>query len=106
MRWSEEVELLIEEMRRVRDFLEWEVKLWERKGKEFNSMDTALIESYRAYAQQQATLRRLLAEKCRLLWGATVAFAERVDDEAGEDEDHGLPTTESEREQEDIGHDT
>ncbi|KAF8834341.1 hypothetical protein BDN67DRAFT_1048589 [Paxillus ammoniavirescens] len=79
MRWSEEVELLVEEMRRVREFLEWEATLWEKRAEEFNSLDVVLAGGYHAYAKRQAALRRSLADKCHLWWDDTIAFMDHVD---------------------------
>ncbi|KIJ12364.1 hypothetical protein PAXINDRAFT_163929 [Paxillus involutus ATCC 200175] len=67
MRWAEEVMLLVEEMRRILAFFEWDAKHWDLRGKDFNSQDGDQ-EGFRAYARRQAALRRALAERNRAAW--------------------------------------
>jgi len=60
MRWSEEVLLLEEEMRRVLRFLEWHAKWWEDQQGRHTNLSPAEEKGMRAYALRQAGLRRAL----------------------------------------------
>ena len=57
MRFSEEVQLLLEEMCRVRQFLEWQESWWRAKAEQKNARSIIQNEGLRAYALRQATLR-------------------------------------------------
>ncbi|KIK33973.1 hypothetical protein CY34DRAFT_98753 [Suillus luteus UH-Slu-Lm8-n1] len=50
LRWSEEVELLKEEMRRVLQFFAWQAAWWEEQGNRRVGECTAHIEGLQAYA--------------------------------------------------------
>ncbi|KIY60949.1 hypothetical protein CYLTODRAFT_495459 [Cylindrobasidium torrendii FP15055 ss-10] len=68
-RWSEEVTLLKEEMRRVLASLEHERKQWETRAQEQHADLTADVLAGRsAYALKQASARTALAEAFRALW--------------------------------------
>ncbi|KAG1828061.1 hypothetical protein EV424DRAFT_1471297 [Suillus variegatus] len=66
LRWSEEVELLTEEMRRVLEFFTWQQARWEEHGKACVGECAADIEGLRAYAARQANIRRRLADHFQL----------------------------------------
>jgi hypothetical protein len=67
MRWSEEVLLLQEEMRRVGEFLDWEAEAW-HKRECLRSRLPEEEEGIMAYAVRQAQLRRDLAANFRDRW--------------------------------------
>ncbi|KAG2746814.1 hypothetical protein P692DRAFT_20738788, partial [Suillus brevipes Sb2] len=73
-RWSEEVELLLEEMRRVLVFLKWQAAWW--KGHEtlrmVDSMPTQ--EGLTAYACRQSALRDSLTASFQSLWSGVPAL--------------------------------
>ncbi|KAG6847818.1 hypothetical protein H0H93_005714 [Arthromyces matolae] len=62
MRWSEEVELLKEEMRRILEFLSWEGNQWLARAKIIIGSDVLEQEGRAAYAQSQAAIRFGLSE--------------------------------------------
>ncbi|KAG2153817.1 hypothetical protein DEU56DRAFT_868442 [Suillus clintonianus] len=67
LRWSEEVELLREEMRRVLKFFAWQAAWWEDQGKRRVGECAAHAEGVYAYAVRQANLRRRMADDFRIL---------------------------------------
>lgn len=73
-RWSEEVELLLEEMRRVLVFLKWQAAWW--KGRKtlrmVDSMPTQ--EGLTAYACRQSALRDSLTASFQSLWSGVPAL--------------------------------
>ena len=72
-RWSEEVELLQEEMRRVAAFLEWKSVAWLAKVDVRGEDVTFDIRSgLNAYAQKQAAVYRGLATSFATLWYPTL----------------------------------
>ncbi|KAJ7736393.1 hypothetical protein B0H14DRAFT_3097541 [Mycena olivaceomarginata] len=75
--WTEEVELLREEMRRVPITLRWKAQWWEDRSTvaEFNGYHA---EGARAYALRQADLFRKLANHFEMIW-AGLAGAEEVE---------------------------
>jgi hypothetical protein len=68
LRWSEEVELLKEEMRRVLQFFAWQAAWWEEQGNRRVGECTAHTEGLQAYAVRQANLRYRLGDHFRILW--------------------------------------
>ncbi|KIK74770.1 hypothetical protein PAXRUDRAFT_19553 [Paxillus rubicundulus Ve08.2h10] len=78
---DEEVTLLVEEMRRILAFFEWDTKRWDLRGEDFNSQDGDQ-EGFRAYAQRQAALRCALAERNRAAWKDVLAFVKRLDEDS------------------------
>ncbi|KAG1836417.1 hypothetical protein F4604DRAFT_1886055 [Suillus subluteus] len=81
MRWAEEVELLKEEMRRILQFLEWDAQRWDERGLE-NMLEDAgedEREGRMAYANRQASLRRMLAESFKTSWTDTLALVDTFD---------------------------
>ncbi|KAF8889256.1 hypothetical protein BD779DRAFT_1671831 [Infundibulicybe gibba] len=77
-RWSEEVELLREEMRRVCAFFESRAVEWERRAKYTHSVSSilglvlptelALTQGRTAYAMNQAAQFRAMGAHCQALW--------------------------------------
>ncbi|KAG1885253.1 hypothetical protein F4604DRAFT_1878622 [Suillus subluteus] len=75
---AEEVELLKEEMRRILQFLEWDAQRWDEQGLE-NTLEDAgedEREGRMAYANRQASLRRMLAESFKTSWTDTLALVD------------------------------
>ena len=72
-RWTEEVELLQEEMRRVVTFLEWKAGHWLRKQDMRSTRATPSVQSgLRAYARKQAAIYRGLAVSFSRMWRPTL----------------------------------
>lgn len=82
-RWSEECDLLQEEMRRVVAFFEWQAKWWQEcsrrsvwtgrtdaSGRPY-AHSSEHDEGRKAYALRQSGLRSTLAESCREAWKGT-----------------------------------
>ncbi|KAG2031785.1 hypothetical protein BDR03DRAFT_936229 [Suillus americanus] len=67
-RWSEEVELLLEEMRRVIEFLKWQAGWWSGRASARVMESTAEQEGVTAYACRQAALRLSLIASFQHLW--------------------------------------
>jgi hypothetical protein len=74
MRWSEEVLLLREEMRRVLTFLEWDATRWETRVAEHTGLDDNVTEGMAAYANKQAHVRRSIASSFEQLWRHSPEF--------------------------------
>ncbi|KAG6836052.1 hypothetical protein H0H93_011949 [Arthromyces matolae] len=68
MRWSEEIELLREEMRRILAFLMWDGNRWILRASVHIEGDRLVQEGRAAYAQSQAAVRFELRKKFELLW--------------------------------------
>ena len=68
MRWSEEVELLLEEMRRVKQFLEWHARWWKGRTNRREGIERGLEEGLSAYVHRQASIRLALKENFEELW--------------------------------------
>src|ERR1700722_1694276 len=85
LRWTEEVQLLLEEMRRVLQFLEWKSRFWEMCAEFLQDSSAAAesttidlvgssvllhhrIEGVRAYGLRQAQISRDLHDKFKALW--------------------------------------
>ncbi|KAJ7584153.1 hypothetical protein C8J56DRAFT_1054689 [Mycena floridula] len=56
MRWEEEVDLILEEMRRVNVFLLWKASSWREKADNFISSSQRLQDGGKAYALHQAAM--------------------------------------------------
>ena len=103
MCFSEEVELVNEEMQRVLAFLEWEACRWEERATERIRMqvpaaavDTttsatipvilegALDEGLWAYAQRQAAIRRKLFTRFSAQWNDVPTFIQSWNDQLGD----------------------
>lgn len=68
LRWSEEVMLLKEEMRRVRKTLEWKASWWDDRQEGWLGLDAAASEGVKAYAARQARIQRDLHVRFTRLW--------------------------------------
>lgn len=68
MRWSEEILLLREEMRRTLSFLEWHAEWWEGRAKLHSGLPREAEEGMVAYAQKQAHIRRAIRTEFNTLW--------------------------------------
>ena len=71
-RWTEEVKLLQEEMRRVLAYLEWKAKWWRLRATQRSDVDSALASGLTAYAEKQAVILERLAQKFAKLWSSTL----------------------------------
>ena len=69
-RWSEEVELLQEEMRRTKQFFEWKAQWWEqhRDPPSDIPLNSLTRQGISAYADRQATVQRRLSDDFSMLW--------------------------------------
>ncbi|KAG1784907.1 uncharacterized protein HD556DRAFT_1451293 [Suillus plorans] len=72
-RWTEEVELLLEEMRRVRVFLSWHATWWDEQADRRVGLPAAEAEGINGYARRQAVLRRNIRDAFTSMWGVFVA---------------------------------
>ncbi|KAG5223527.1 hypothetical protein IMY05_C0771000400 [Salix suchowensis] len=70
MRWSEEVELLEEEMRRVLAFLDWKAAQWDTRAVLDGGMRTDITRGAQAYAKRQASIMRSLTREFRRTWAS------------------------------------
>ncbi|KAJ7262384.1 hypothetical protein C8J57DRAFT_1183875 [Mycena rebaudengoi] len=68
LRWSEEVQLLEEEMRRVLQFLRWHAGWWREQIGLRPEIDAAQREGETAYALRQASLKEALAARFEQKW--------------------------------------
>lgn len=109
MRFSEEVELLNEEMRRVLAFLEWEARRWEERAVERVRMEVpaaaadtttsaipvvpegALDEGLQVYAQRQAAIRHKLLTRFSAQWNDVPTFIQSWNDRLGDSGVQGRP---------------
>lgn len=68
MRWSEEVLILREEMRRVLAFLTWHAVWWDRQALRRTGLSPEATEGLAAYAYKQAHIRRKIHSSFDKLW--------------------------------------
>ncbi|KAF9487933.1 hypothetical protein BDN71DRAFT_1478250 [Pleurotus eryngii] len=73
LRWSEEVSLLKEEMRRVLAFLTWQAAWWEGQVGQ-RDLPELITEGLDAYARRQADMRIRLAASFAAKWASVPAF--------------------------------
>lgn len=81
MRWSEEVLLLLEEMRRVIAYHEWHADWWEELAFTRLDLSPANEEGLAAYTFRQAAIRRTIHNDCQHFWRNVVAYANGSTDE-------------------------
>ena len=74
MRWTEEVELVEEEMRHTKQFLTWQAGWWESQAAPPNPQMTNLLEGINAYAHRQASVRRRMHDYCAQVWSCVRAW--------------------------------
>jgi hypothetical protein len=100
MRYAEEVELLLEEMRRVLAFLEWDRDRWNKRALHSRQADTAthsplatprgttaaFEEGLRAYALRQASIRQRLFDTFAQQWHDVPKFIRLIDREFADEE--------------------
>lgn len=82
-RATEEVALLLEEMRRVRATLEWKATEWDLRQDARPDVSVELREGIRAYAVEQAALQRMLASSFQVTWKTPLANVEKMPQESG-----------------------
>ncbi|KAH7919992.1 hypothetical protein BV22DRAFT_1022037, partial [Leucogyrophana mollusca] len=70
-RWSEEVELLTEEKRRVLAFFRWHAAWWDDQADRREFEKGVDKEGVVAYSRRQSALRRALADRFVALWRDT-----------------------------------
>ncbi|KAG1789262.1 uncharacterized protein HD556DRAFT_1433768 [Suillus plorans] len=97
-RWSEEVLLLKEEMRRTRQFLAWRAEQWQSIT-DLSHKDTQIVAGAIAYAHRQAAVQHALLSRFTFLWtnGAAADITAATDelaeyfagDEVNFDDDEG-----------------
>ncbi|KAJ7739347.1 hypothetical protein B0H16DRAFT_1465303 [Mycena metata] len=68
LRWTEEVDLLEEEMRRIQQFLTWRAGWWRERADGRDREDGPQREGERAYAYRQAKLQEDLCASFALKW--------------------------------------
>ncbi|KAJ7051468.1 hypothetical protein C8F01DRAFT_1339499 [Mycena amicta] len=78
LRWSEELDLLEEEMRRITEFLAWRAGWWESRIGLKTAVDLAEAEGCEAYARRQAKMKRLLSADFRRQWTPLPALIART----------------------------
>ncbi|KAG1788974.1 uncharacterized protein HD556DRAFT_1311720 [Suillus plorans] len=85
-RWSEEVELLAEEMRRVLAFLEWQGSWWHQCTMLRSSEKTTEQEGLQAYAYRQAALRSAMRTSFQARWSFVSHLSSMSSTPASEDD--------------------
>ncbi|KAJ7253593.1 hypothetical protein C8J57DRAFT_1519322 [Mycena rebaudengoi] len=84
LRWTEEVLLLEEEMRRIVQFLQWQAEWWRKRvGLRDDKIDDIQREGDRAYAMRQAALKDALAASFLEKWKDLPVLVRKA--RAGED---------------------
>jgi len=75
LRFSEEVDLLTEEMARILRFFEWKARDWQQKGdaRVSQAIPEPMSEAYKAYAERQAALYCSLYSHFKNLWSDLLA---------------------------------
>lgn len=76
MRWTEEVELLLEEMRRVKVFFSWQAWWWETQMSRLPEIQAPEAEGVRAYAIWQSRMRTAMLAHCVDLWSGVPKLLE------------------------------
>jgi hypothetical protein len=97
MRWTEEVALLEEEMRRIKQFLSWRSDWWwTQVGRRADKVDAVQLEGDTAYARRQADIQSRLSTAFEMKWtdlaeairlgraGVVVEELEEEEDDASE----------------------
>jgi hypothetical protein len=67
-RWEEEVELVLEEMRRVLCYMDWRATYWQSLTSKSQVADTAIREGISAYAKKQAHIMRTMGVQFSRQW--------------------------------------
>jgi hypothetical protein len=71
-RWNEEIQLLLEEMRRTVSFLRWQGQSWERKVNVRSVEDPLLQSGLSAHARRQAHIRHTLSDLYLKEWNVVI----------------------------------
>ncbi|KAH7918389.1 hypothetical protein BV22DRAFT_1024674 [Leucogyrophana mollusca] len=88
-RWSEEVELLFEEKRRILQFFNWQAEQWVDRAQKVFPGDAIMKEGLIAYALRQAALRRSLAAHFTHLWRDTQRLLDIANEGMDTDDSQG-----------------
>jgi hypothetical protein len=72
-RWEEEVELTLEEMRRVLCFMDWRAQYWRALVPEGQLNDPTLQEGMAAFAMKQAYIAQAMAQNFSQKWAPLLA---------------------------------
>lgn len=76
-RFSEEIELVEEEMRRTLAFLEWQAQWWRNQGGDLTHIiDSKTREGLLAYRERQSALRLGLRDRFQEVWKGVPKFLE------------------------------
>jgi hypothetical protein len=67
-RWEEEVELTLEEMRRVLCYMDWRAQYWQSLTLKRQVPDATLREGVAAYAEKQAYISQAMGRKFSQKW--------------------------------------
>ena len=68
-RWAEEVQLLVEEMRRVIAYLDWKAKWWREQGDaRLGELEADIADGVSAYAAKQAHIYTSMARSFAATW--------------------------------------
>jgi hypothetical protein len=73
LRWTEEIDLLEEEMRRIAQFLAWSGSWWDQQKTLREDVDAALREGLEGYASRQAARQRGLRARFLTMWAGLPA---------------------------------
>lgn len=68
LRWAEEVTLLLEEMRRVKEFFDWKARWWREQSSRRQVQDASVQDGFAAYCSRQAALFADLKASCEKKW--------------------------------------
>lgn len=71
-RWSEEVRLLQEEMRRVLEYCSWKGIWWRSRQRDREDVDRDVLSGLEAYAHKQATIWERLGQSFGLVWSSVL----------------------------------
>lgn len=74
MRWSEEVLLLQEEMRRVLAYHAWHARWWNDQAYRWSDLSAEQMEGVAAYAHRQAKVFRDMRGVCENAWKDTARY--------------------------------
>jgi hypothetical protein len=94
-RWTEEVQLVTEEMRRVVSFLEWKADWWTKQGNAHTEVRPDVADGILAYSAKQAYINHALAASFKDRWRSEgekskekrVGLGELGENESGGSED-------------------
>lgn len=67
-RWDEEVELVVEEMRRVLCYMDWRSQYWQSLVSKREVLDSTVREGIAAYASKQVYIAQMMAHRFSKQW--------------------------------------